>query len=32
MQPRTAVQAAIFIALGVGGLLMGAGTRPPTAR
>ena len=32
VQPRTAVQAAIFIALGVGGLLMGAGTRPPTAR
>jgi len=32
IQPRTAVQAAIFIALGAGGLLMGAGTRPPTAR
>ena len=32
VQARTAVQAVIFIALGAGGLLMGAGTRPPTAR
>jgi len=32
MQPRIAVQAAIFIALGMGGLLMGAGTRPPNGR